>query len=506
MTPGLSAGFPNMPDSAFRTDLQTRQGGALQERRFISAISKLCVTSTAIFANFHTLRSPGAALNIMNVCNTLEEALDDLCMRFVNNMPSSEYESFSRLLFTLESAHWFYSDFLREQNPKLPGLNFRQFVDKIFEHSPFLRPFVSEVDALVAEFKRYKQEVPTYGAAMISPDLTKVLLVRGWGNNGKWGFPKGKIAKGETELQAAVREVQEETGFDFSTVLATGVVPFFIDCKVVGRMSRIFVIPDVPEDTVFETQTRKEISAIEWKVIDSLPDSRGKKAADAAAVSDKQANGGMSMKNTWLVSQYMPQLKSYVRRRREGGDGKSRDKKVQDSPAARKAAASLESSSRQAASAPTSAQTANMANARRSFAAQPPLIAVEELGNGVLTDGERDSFFRQYLQDADNRKDEMGIGDDFWPVPLLSSKDYLVAPNGKDGQKVRRSVSSRAGQQGRSSAKNGKKKPGEEMREVAASVAAAANARSSAAAAAAAKKAPGLHFKFNREPILACLV
>lgn len=453
---------------------------------------------------------PQAALKIMNVCNTLEEALDDLCMRFVNNMPSSEYESFSRLLFTLESAHWFYSDFLREQNPKLPGLNFRQFVDKIFEHSPFLRPFVSEVDALVAEFKRYKQEVPTYGAAMINPDLTKVLLVRGWGSNGKWGFPKGKIAKDETELQAAVREVQEETGFDFSTVLPTDEVPFFIDCKVVGRMSRIFVIPEVPEDTVFETQTRKEISAIEWKVIDSLPDSRGKKAADAAAVSDKQANGGMSMKNTWLVSQYMPQLKSYVRRRREGGDGKPRGKKAQDSPAARKAAASLENSSRQAASAATSAQTANAANAAnasRSFAPQGPAVAVEELGNGVLTDGERDSFFRQYLQDADNRKDEMGIGDDFWPVPLLSSKDYPLAPKGKDGQKGRRGASSRAAQQGRPSGKNGKKKPGEEMREVAASVAAAANARSSAAAAAAAaKKAPGLLFKFNRDPILACLV
>lgn len=32
----------------------------------------------------------------------------------------------------------------------------------------------------------------------------------------KWGIPGGKVDKGETPLQAAIREVKEETGFDIS--------------------------------------------------------------------------------------------------------------------------------------------------------------------------------------------------------------------------------------------------------------------------------------------------
>jgi 8-oxo-dGTP pyrophosphatase MutT (NUDIX family) len=33
-------------------------------------------------------------------------------------------------------------------------------------------------------------------------------------NGGHWGFPKGHIERGEREIEAALREVQEETGID----------------------------------------------------------------------------------------------------------------------------------------------------------------------------------------------------------------------------------------------------------------------------------------------------
>jgi 8-oxo-dGTP pyrophosphatase MutT (NUDIX family) len=38
-----------------------------------------------------------------------------------------------------------------------------------------------------------------------------LLLNYGWGH---WGFPKGHIEAGETEKEAAIREVEEETGFN----------------------------------------------------------------------------------------------------------------------------------------------------------------------------------------------------------------------------------------------------------------------------------------------------
>lgn len=33
-----------------------------------------------------------------------------------------------------------------------------------------------------------------------------------------WGFPKGKLEKGETKQQAAIRETQEETGLDVKLI------------------------------------------------------------------------------------------------------------------------------------------------------------------------------------------------------------------------------------------------------------------------------------------------
>lgn len=51
------------------------------------------------------------------------------------------------------------------------------------------------------------QTVPVMGAIMVNPGLDKCLLVKSWGAAGAWGFPRGKIAQDETDLQCAQREV-----------------------------------------------------------------------------------------------------------------------------------------------------------------------------------------------------------------------------------------------------------------------------------------------------------
>ena len=43
-------------------------------------------------------------------------------------------------------------------------------------------------------------------------DGSKVLLIQQ--NEGWWGFPKGHVEEGETELETAIREVKEETNID----------------------------------------------------------------------------------------------------------------------------------------------------------------------------------------------------------------------------------------------------------------------------------------------------
>lgn len=366
---------------------------------------------------------------------TLSDALDELCMRFLNNLPESEYEEFERLFFAVEAAHWFYDDFHREENTKLPKLTLQAFAKRIFAHSPLLQPHAADVDALFARFRTYKHAVPTFGAAMLSPDLSNVLLVQAWGKSAKWGFPKGKIAKDETELEAAAREVYEETGFDFMTVLDpnSDKEPFFIDSYTGGKLCRIFVVPDVPEDTVFETRTRKEISNISWVPVAALPDPRPKNGEDDTTAASSKPNQHMwPSKSFWLVSQYVPKIRSYIKRRRKRGGAQSQ--RVQNPslsaspqrPKKNNASGSCMSGGRSGRQGKGVTEANDFATRDdETFGAAS--LAADVRGGDQMTDGERDAFFRQYLADADRRKDELGIGDEFWPVPLVTSKDMPVS-------------------------------------------------------------------------------
>ena len=52
------------------------------------------------------------------------------------------------------------------------------------------------------------QGIPVVGAIMVSPDMEKCLLVRGWGPQASWGFPRGKVNEAEPDAACAVREVR----------------------------------------------------------------------------------------------------------------------------------------------------------------------------------------------------------------------------------------------------------------------------------------------------------
>ena len=58
---------------------------------------------------------------ISNSKSALQDAFDDLSVQFIMNCPAEEFQSFERLFFQLEQAHWFYEDFMREQSPSLRG-------------------------------------------------------------------------------------------------------------------------------------------------------------------------------------------------------------------------------------------------------------------------------------------------------------------------------------------------------------------------------------------------
>ncbi|KAK1034878.1 mRNA-decapping enzyme subunit 2 [Friedmanniomyces endolithicus] len=214
------------------------------------------------------------------VITTLAECLDDLTVRFLLNLPASELSSVPRLCFQVEEAQWFYEDFIRPAalaatGIPLPSLPLRQFCLQLFQHSPLLSGFTdAQHIAAYEEFLAYKVRVPVRGAILLDESMEKLVLVKGWKKGASWSFPRGKINKDEKDLDCAIREVYEETGYD---VRAANLVPAseseakYIDVTMREQHMRLFVFRGVREDTYFEPQTRKEISKIAWYQVRDLP-------------------------------------------------------------------------------------------------------------------------------------------------------------------------------------------------------------------------------------------
>ena len=195
-------------------------------------------------------------------------------MRFITNLPREELESVERICFQVEEAQWFYEDFVRPLDPSLPSLNLRQFCFKIFQHCPLFSVYDIELHSRAfSEFLAYKTRVPVRGAILLNDTLDEVVLVKGYKKGASWSFPRGKINKDERDIDCAIREVYEETGYD---IRSAGLISKEDDVKSIDITMReqhmkLFVFPGVPKDTYFEPKTRKEISRIEWYKLSDLP-------------------------------------------------------------------------------------------------------------------------------------------------------------------------------------------------------------------------------------------
>ncbi|KAF3779766.1 mRNA-decapping enzyme subunit 2 [Nymphaea thermarum] len=213
-----------------------------------------------------------------------QELLDDLCRvtgaivdvdspntlrlsRFVLNVPKEDLQSFERILFLVEQAHWFYEDNSVEQNPSLKSLSLREFTSLMFNSCAALRPYIAHIDDIYKDFTSYKVRVPVTGAIILDESYERCLLVKGWKAGASWSFPRGKKNKDEEDHACAIREVLEETGFDISKLLK---LEDNIEVVVGQQRVRLYIIAGVKEDTVFAPLTKKEISEISWHRLDEL--------------------------------------------------------------------------------------------------------------------------------------------------------------------------------------------------------------------------------------------
>ncbi|XP_065871579.1 mRNA-decapping enzyme subunit 2 [Euphorbia lathyris] len=226
-----------------------------------------------------------------------QELLDDLCSRFVLNVPKEDQQSFERILFLVEYAHWFYEDNSVEKNPSLKSFNLKEFTSLLFNSCDVLRPYVAHIDDIFKDFTSYKVRVPVTGAIILDETYERCLLVKGWKGT-SWSFPRGKKNKDEEDHACAVREVLEETGFDVSNLLNK---EEYIEEMFGQQRVKLYIIAGVKDDTAFAPQTKKEISEIAWQRLDELP----------AANYDVISRGITGLK-LYMVAPFLQSLKLWI--------------------------------------------------------------------------------------------------------------------------------------------------------------------------------------------------
>ncbi|KAL2075573.1 hypothetical protein VTL71DRAFT_516 [Oculimacula yallundae] len=237
----------------------------------------------------------------------LDDWLDDLCARFILNLPLADLGSIERICFQVEEAQWFYEDFIRPLDPSLPSMNLRTFSELIFAHCPILSDFSrGKHMAAFEQFMMYKKRVPVRGAIMLNEAMDAAVLVKGWKKGANWSFPRGKINKDEDDLDCAVREVYEETGFHLSDA---GHVPHDrrvkkIEVNMRDQQVHLFVFRNVPMDTPFAPRTRKEISKIDWWLLSDLPAFRKK--------GQEQHEPAQNASKFYMVAPFLVPLRKWV--------------------------------------------------------------------------------------------------------------------------------------------------------------------------------------------------
>ncbi|WVZ13522.1 hypothetical protein V8G54_011088 [Vigna mungo] len=229
-----------------------------------------------------------------------QELLDDLCSRFVLNVPKEDLQSFERILFLVEYAHWFYEDNSVENNPSLKSLNLKEFTSLCILNvtvlfSVFLFT-VAEYD-IFKDFTSYKVRVPVTGAIILDETYERCLLVKGW-KGSSWSFPRGKKSKDEEDHACAIREVMEETGFDVSKLLNKDE---YLEVIFGQQRVRLYIIAGVKDDTSFAPLTKKEISEIAWHRLDDLQ-----------PATDEVISRGITGLKLYMVAPFLASLKSWI--------------------------------------------------------------------------------------------------------------------------------------------------------------------------------------------------
>ncbi|KAE9556780.1 hypothetical protein FO519_000186 [Halicephalobus sp. NKZ332] len=247
-----------------------------------------------------------------------------ICFKFLEHIPEEYRNDEMRVFFEIEMAHWFYVDHFAG-NPEFPQckpIGFRDFARLMFQSCSYLKPRLNGCQKLTDNFNNYKQHIPTNGAMLIDKSLEYVLLVQGYfASSNSWGFPKGKVNEGEKSIDCAIREVQEEIGYDISAKVDRKISFSRYNNKA---LTQLFAVSDVERDFDFKPHLNKEIRKIQWFHISCLPRDR----------SDFESSKmiGMKPNNFYNVIPFMQDLLNFVKKEKAKRERREKRKLLSPAP------------------------------------------------------------------------------------------------------------------------------------------------------------------------------
>lgn len=247
---------------------------------------------------------------------TVDEAVDELQARFLN-LPRGEILTVARVFMQIQQAHWYYEDEYADEyaTEGLPHLSFTDFSRLMFERSPMLSEYCFLHADFKQQFKEYMANIPKYGCILLNAAMSHVLLVCSFGGK-SWSFPRGKVNQGESGIECAAREAEEETGFNSASLLQESHSLTRGDDDAGGSgFIKLYIAVGVPDDGSFDfaPTTRKEVAEVGWA---ALADMDGYVAYGPAPGSDGTVLRKMKL---WGVAEWLPALRGWINKQRARG-------------------------------------------------------------------------------------------------------------------------------------------------------------------------------------------
>jgi mRNA-decapping enzyme subunit 2 len=200
---------------------------------------------------------------------TLNSVLKEINKRFLINVNRDNYYEVFKCL---NISYWCYLDDFADIYTYLPKLSFKTFCHKMCKI--YLPHLLLNFYTFYHEFNNKYHKTPVAGLILLNENMNNVVLVRSYNTN-KWGLPKGKIEEGEDLLECAIREVEEETGFYAKDYIHHPTNKNFFDVSFKDKKMTFYIAKNVPDNVVFKTKTKKEISDIKFFNINEITESCG---------------------------------------------------------------------------------------------------------------------------------------------------------------------------------------------------------------------------------------